>query len=147
MCHIAKSVRGNIFQAGLLEIWHTPSLHDYLYKYVIPHFILFYLFLKYGHYIQAINYPTVPRGAEKLRLAPTPHHSQEMMDQLAEDLLKVWIDVGLPLKPRMTNLKRVCPQGGEECIYCKKPVLFEKRQARTSKECTIPNCPQMILAC
>ena len=110
----------------------------------LPHFILFF---KYGHYIQAINYPTVPRGAEKLRLAPTPHHSQEMMDQLAEDLLKVWIDVGLPLKPRMTNLKRVCPQGGEECIYCKKPVLFEKRQARTSKECTIPNCPQMILAC
>merc|ERR1712079_355346 len=105
------------------------------------------LIKNYGHYIQAINYPTVPRGAEKLRLAPTPHHTQEMMDQLAEDLLKVWIDVGLPLKPRMTNLRRVCPQGGEECIYCKKPVLFEKRQARTSKECTIPNCPQMILAC
>ena len=123
-----------------------PYMMTYISNTIHTTSFYFILFLKYGHYIQAINYPTVPRGAEKLRLAPTPHHSQEMMDQLAEDLLKVWIDVGLPLKPRMTNLKKVCPQGGEECIYCKKPMLFEKRQARI-KECTIPNCPQMIRAC
>ena len=104
------------------------------------------LIKKYGHYIQAINYPTVPRGEEKLRLAPTPHHSKEMMDKLTEDLCKVWVDVGLPLNPRITNAKKTCPQGGEECLYCKKPMLFAEHEART-RDCNVPNCPQMVLAC
>lgn len=51
-----------------------------------------------GHYVQAINYPTVARGQEKLRLAPTPHHNSVMMDQLVEDLQDVWNDLGLPFK-------------------------------------------------
>ena len=45
------------------------------------------LIVKYGHYVQAINYPTVPRGHEKLRIAPTPHHTREMMDQFVADLV------------------------------------------------------------
>ena len=45
------------------------------------------LIVKYGHYVQAINYPTVPRGHEKLRIAPTPHHTREMMDQFVVDLV------------------------------------------------------------
>nr|CAD7589482.1 unnamed protein product [Timema genevievae] len=52
----------------------------------------------YGHYIQAINYPTVPVGEEKLRVAPTPHHTPAMMHQLVEDLVSVWHRVDLPLK-------------------------------------------------
>lgn len=43
----------------------------------------------YGHYIQAINYPTVPVGEEKLRLAPTPFHTKEMIDTLVKDLTSV----------------------------------------------------------
>lgn len=43
-----------------------------------------------GHYIQAINYPTVAKGQEKLRLAPTPHHTKELMDTLVTDLKEVW---------------------------------------------------------
>lgn len=51
-----------------------------------------------GHYVQAINYPTVPRGQEKLRIAPTPHHTREKMDLFVKDLVEVWNDLGIPLK-------------------------------------------------
>lgn len=97
----------------------------------------------YGHYVQAINYPTVPRGEEKLRLAPTPHHSKEMMDQFAYDLLEVWNDLKLPLKPRSQERKR-CPQSGDFCIFCEKPMLFKHLEARQSRNCDIPNCPQVM---
>ena len=49
-------------------------------------------------YKQAINYPTVPRGQEKLRISPTPHHTVEMMDRFVEDMVDMWESVGLPLK-------------------------------------------------
>lgn len=51
-----------------------------------------------GHYVQAINYPTVPIGQEKLRLAPTPYHTAEMIDKLVDDLLDVWVKLGIPIK-------------------------------------------------
>lgn len=56
-----------------------------------------YLIQEYGHYVQAINYPTVARGEEKLRLAPTPYHTPAMMDILINDMKKVWKKVDLPL--------------------------------------------------
>jgi len=51
---------------------------------------------EYGIYIQCINFPTVPRGREKLRIAPTPFHTDEMMDELVHALDTVWREVGLP---------------------------------------------------
>jgi 5-aminolevulinate synthase len=56
------------------------------------------LMKEYGHYVQAINYPTVARGDEKLRLAPTPYHVPEMSDVLVADMKKIWNKLGLPLK-------------------------------------------------
>ena len=47
-------------------------------------------------YAQAINYPTVPRGLERLRLAPGPRHSQAMIDELVTALDKIWRKLGLP---------------------------------------------------
>uniref|UniRef100_A0A5F8A044 5-aminolevulinate synthase n=1 Tax=Macaca mulatta TaxID=9544 RepID=A0A5F8A044_MACMU len=54
------------------------------------------LLSKHGIYVQAINYPTVPRGEELLRLAPSPHHSPQMMEDCVEKLLLAWTEVGVP---------------------------------------------------
>jgi len=52
----------------------------------------------YAIYIQAINYPTVAKGTERLRIVPNPHHTPEMLEKLIYSLIKVWNDAGLPLK-------------------------------------------------
>lgn len=49
----------------------------------------------HGIYLQAINYPTVPRGLERLRVVPTPRHSPQMADQLIDALQHTWKEVGL----------------------------------------------------
>lgn len=53
------------------------------------------LITKYGIYVQSINYPTVARGTERLRIAPTPHHTKEMMDEFVDNLTTLWKDSGL----------------------------------------------------
>lgn len=107
------------------------------------------LMADYGHYVQSINYPTVPRGEERLRIAPTPYHSQEMMDNFIRDLKEVWIAAGLPLLNDHCSVKN--------CFYCHRPLPEQHMNDRQSihnscaKESlkTFPcgdavGCPQLV---
>jgi 5-aminolevulinate synthase len=58
------------------------------------------LLANHGIYIQPINYPTVPRGSERLRVTPTPYHDDGLIDALAEALVDVWQKLDLPFKHR-----------------------------------------------
>ncbi|HEV7252843.1 MAG TPA: 5-aminolevulinate synthase [Mesorhizobium sp.] len=68
---------------------------------------------KHGIYIQPINYPTVPRGTERLRITPTPLHSDALIEKLRDALVETWEAVGIPFdasdRPAVPHTARVIP--------------------------------------
>jgi 5-aminolevulinate synthase len=63
---------------------------------------------KHNIYIQPINYPTVPKGTERLRITPTPLHTDEMIIELRHALVSVWASLEIPRErpaPRVTANK------------------------------------------
>ncbi|XP_070766366.1 5-aminolevulinate synthase, non-specific, mitochondrial-like isoform X2 [Enoplosus armatus] len=75
---------------------------------------------RYNIYVQAINYPTVAKGDELLRIAPTPHHTPEMMHYFVDRLVKTWKEAGLELRPHPSA----------ECNFCQQPLHFELMSER-----------------
>jgi len=56
------------------------------------------LLAHHGIYIQPINYPTVPRGSERLRITATPLHSDALIRELAKALAETWTVLKLPCR-------------------------------------------------
>ncbi|CAL8238189.1 unnamed protein product [Merluccius merluccius] len=71
-------------------------------------------------YVQAINHPTVAKGEELLRIAPTPYHTPQMMRHFVERLVETWQEVGLELRPHASG----------ECNFCTQPLHFEPMSDR-----------------
>jgi 5-aminolevulinate synthase len=95
----ARIVKEELSEAGL-PLYDTPS-------HIVPvmvgnskhaYDICDRLLNKYGIYIQAINYPTVERGTERLRIVPNPHHTPEMVEKLIYALIDTWKQCGLKLR-------------------------------------------------
>ena len=67
----------------------------------------------HGIYIQPINYPTVPRGTERLRITPTPFHSDQLIVELQAALVETWDALGIPYsgegRPVVAESERVVP--------------------------------------
>ena len=53
---------------------------------------------RHAIYVQPINYPTVPRGTERLRITATPHHDDGLIGALAEALVETWAYLDMPLE-------------------------------------------------
>lgn len=95
----ASIVKRELKEAGL-PLYDTPS-------HIVPvmvgnskhaYAICDRLLNDFGIYIQAINYPTVERGTERLRIVPNPHHTPEMVEKLIYALIDTWKQCGLKLR-------------------------------------------------
>jgi 5-aminolevulinate synthase len=76
------------------------------------------LMRRHAIYIQPINYPTVAIGAERLRITPTPRHTEAHLSDLVESLVDVWKALDLPfVASKIVPLRRAAPKVDPACVY------------------------------
>ena len=76
------------------------------------------LMRRHSIYIQPINYPTVAIGTERLRITPTPRHTEAHLSDLVESLVDVWKTLDLPfVASKIVPLRRPVPKVDPACVY------------------------------
>jgi 5-aminolevulinate synthase len=87
----AATLRQRLNQVGVPHLDNTSHIVPVMvYDPVVCKQISDLLLDEHGIYVQPINYPTVPRGTERLRITPSPVHSDADMDHLVDSLAQIW---------------------------------------------------------
>jgi 5-aminolevulinate synthase len=97
----ARTLRSRLKRAGL-PVMENPShiVPILVGDPVLTKRITDALLERFAIYVQPINYPTVPRGTERLRLTPTPQHADADIDRLVAALTTLWTELGLAFEGR-----------------------------------------------